>query len=105
MQEQIENIDIKKDVLGIEVLYSSYEEAHNEIYKVTNVVKDGPAFGAGFSVANDDYVIAGRALDGPLQRFEAVSTFAGFVHEHDGKEIDLYVYNCINYVFVNWLTF
>jgi hypothetical protein len=95
LQEQIENIDIKKDVLGIEVLYSSYEEAHNEIYKVTNVVKDGPAFGAGFSLANDDYVIAGRALDGPLQRFEAVSTFAGFVHEHDGKEIDLYVYNCV----------
>jgi hypothetical protein len=69
LQEQVENIDIKKDVLGIEVLYSSYEETHNEIYKVTNVVEEGPAFGAGFSQTNDDYVIAGRELDGVMQRF------------------------------------
>ena len=57
------------------------------------MIEKGPACVAGMSKNNDDYVIAGRSKNGPFERFESVTRFAEFVHSHDGKEIDLYVYN------------
>lgn len=77
MQEQIENIDVKTDVLGISVMYSAYEEAHVDILKINSVHKDSPAFKAGL-FAQTDYIL-GALENTRFIKFEAISIFAVYI--------------------------
>lgn len=43
LQNQIQKIDVKEDILGISVLYQDYIEAHNNSIKVCEVYPNSPA--------------------------------------------------------------
>ena len=43
LQDQIESIDVKQDVLGISVSYEDYQEAHNRVLKIVRVHRGSPA--------------------------------------------------------------
>ena len=72
-------------------MYSAYEEAHVDILKINQIHEDGPAFKAGL-VAQTDYILG--ALDSKVfKKFEAISVFAVFIQENEGKDVKIYVYS------------
>ena len=93
LQKTIESIDVKIDILGIQVIYDNFTEAHHEILKVEAVRENGPAQEAGL-LSGEDYVLgANEDQRCNIVRFRDISEFAAYVREHEERQMSLWCYN------------
>jgi predicted metalloprotease with PDZ domain len=81
LQTQCDATDVKKEVLGIDVSYVSYAEAHNQVLKVKQIMPNSPAATAGLQ--EKEFIIG----------YDGIQTFAEHISKNNGCEVELNVYN------------